>query len=157
MPMKKIEAGEKVFVDTNILLTATDSRRENHRKAIDLFRNATQKEFTLCLSGQVLREYLVVATRPVSVNGLGLGILEATQNVEKFRSVTVFLAEHLTVHRELLKVFRGKRVKGAKIHDLNIVATMRVAGVRHLLTLNPGDFVGSEDLTIYSLEEIAAI
>ena len=45
---------------------------------------------------------------------------------------------------------------GAKIHDLNIVATMRVAGVRHLLTLNPGDFAGSEDLTIYSLEEISA-
>jgi len=153
--MKKIEAGEKVFVDTNILLTATDSRREGHRNAIDLLRNATQKEFTLCLSGQVLREYLVVATRPVSVNGLGLGIPEAAQNVEKFRSVTVFLAEHLTVHRELLKAFGEKRVTGAKIHDLNIVATMKVAGVRHLLTLNPGDFAGSEDLTIYSLEEIS--
>jgi len=155
MPMKRIEVGEKVFVDTNILLTATDSRREGHRNAIDLFRNAMQKEFTLCLSGQVLREYLVVATRPVSANGLGLGIPEVAENVEKFRSVTVFLAEHLTVHRELLKVFRGKRVTGAKIHDLNIVATMRVGGVKHLLTSNPGDFAGSEDLTIYSLEEIS--
>ncbi len=155
--MKKIKAGEKVFVDTNILLTATDSRRKGHRTAIDLFRNAMQKEFTLCLSGQVLREYLVVATSPVSANGLGLGIPEVAQNVEKFRSVTVFLAEHLTVHRELLKTFRGNRVTGAKIHDLNIVATMKVAGVRHLLTLNPGDFAGSEELTIYSLEEISAI
>ena len=153
--MKSIEAGEKVFIDTNILLTATDSRRENHRKAIDLFRNATQKEFTLCLSGQVLREYLVVATRPVSANGLGLGIPDVAQNVEKFRSVTVFLAEHLTVHRELLKAFKGKRVTGAKIHDLNIVATMKVAGVRHLLTLNPGDFAESEDLTIHHLEEFS--
>ncbi len=154
--MKKIEAGEKVFVDTNILLTATDSRREGHRNAIDLFRNATQKVFTLCLSGQVLREYMVVATRPVSANGLGLGIPEVAQNVEKFQSVTLFLPELMSVHQELLKIFRGNRVTGVKIHDLNILATMKVAGVRSLLTLNPRDFSWIEDLTIYSLEEISA-
>lgn len=155
--MKKVSPGEKVFVDTNILLTATDTRRDHHSRALDLFRKAPQKIFTLCLSGQILREYLVVATRPLAVNGLGLGILEAAQNVERFKSVTHFLPESLAVHSQLIALFKEKKITGAKIHDLNIVATLKVAGIKHLLTLNPQDFTENNNLHIYNLEEITTI
>jgi hypothetical protein len=39
----------------------------------------------LATTSQVLREYLAVATRPVAVNGLGLGVDDALANVTAFR------------------------------------------------------------------------
>ena len=68
----KIERGTKVLVDTNVLLEATDEGRRLHAQALGLFRNASDDGVDLFLGTQVLREYLVVATRPVENNGLGM-------------------------------------------------------------------------------------
>ena len=59
-----IKAGETVFIDTNVLLCATDRFRRHHDEARGVFRAARDAGFSLALSGQIVREYLVVATRP---------------------------------------------------------------------------------------------
>ena len=41
---------------------------------------------------------------------------------------------------ECLRLARQHAVQGKQVHDCNIVATMRVHGVRVLATRNPGDF-----------------
>ena len=65
-------AGDILFVDTNVLLTATDESRPQHRDAGRLFGESGLHGLHLAASGQILREYLVVATRPPDTNGLGL-------------------------------------------------------------------------------------
>ena len=48
--------GEILFLDTNILLIATDGSHSLHRQAIELFEEANTRGFHLAANGQVLRE-----------------------------------------------------------------------------------------------------
>lgn len=64
-------AADRVFVDTNVLLAASDPSRPHHHQALHVFDRWPSEGVMLLASGQVLREYLVVATRPLQANGLG--------------------------------------------------------------------------------------
>ena len=77
-------AGDFLFVDTNVLLTATDKSRLLHLEATQLLDGSINQGLRLAASGQVVREYLVVATRPLEVNGLGLSVPDAAGNVSEF-------------------------------------------------------------------------
>ena len=67
-----IRAGERLFCDTNVLLSAVDRRRALHARALRVLNELPNQGVELCVSGQVLRECLLVSTRPVERNGLGL-------------------------------------------------------------------------------------
>ncbi len=73
-----------LFVDTNVLLTATDESRLLHSEALQLLAGTVSRDKRLATSGQVVREYLVVATRPIENNGLGLSAADAEVNVNEF-------------------------------------------------------------------------
>lgn len=82
-----------VFLDTNILLIATDESKEYHSSARDIV--SKKIDYIFGNSGQVLREYLVVATRPTEANGLSMkpfaAIIQAhgTEDYSVFTDVTV--------------------------------------------------------------------
>lgn len=50
------------MLDTNILLTATDEGRAEHERALDVINGWPAHGTTLYTSGQIIREYLSVAT-----------------------------------------------------------------------------------------------
>ncbi len=50
--------GDVLFLDTNVLLTATDSSRPEHRDAMRLLNEAGGRGLHLAVSGQIFREYL---------------------------------------------------------------------------------------------------
>lgn len=135
-----IEAGDVLFLDTNVLLTATDTDRQAHGAARQVLAMATSVPFHLAISGQIVREYLVVATRPIDVNGLGLTISQALSNVGLFLRRTSFYEERREVAETLLTLATRHGLTGKRIHDANIVATMQTHGLRKLLTANPSDF-----------------
>jgi predicted nucleic acid-binding protein len=56
------------MIDTNVLLAATDEGRSEHHDALTILNNWPAGDTTLCISGQILREYLAVATRPADRN-----------------------------------------------------------------------------------------
>ena len=142
-----IEAGEVVFADTNVLLCATDRSREHHEEARRLIREAGPSGYHLAVSGQIIREYLVVATRPVAGNGLGLSIPEALNNVDQFsRPPTVFCDEPESVTARLRQLTAAHDLKGKRIHDANVVATMLVHGIRRLITENTRDFAVFDEI-----------
>ena len=58
-------AGDILFVDTNVLLTTTDESRPQHGDAGRLLNEPGHHGLHLTASGRSLREYLVVATRPL--------------------------------------------------------------------------------------------
>src|SRR5437899_12825018 len=84
---------EAVFVDTNVLLAATDEGRADHAGAVEVLQQWPASGTVLYTSGQILREYLVVTTRPTAVNGLGLSRRDAVANVERLRTRLRFLDE----------------------------------------------------------------
>lgn len=70
-----------VLLDTNVLLSATAPHRPLHQASLVVLNDWPNQAIPLAASAQVFREYLVVATRPVEVNGLGLGLDEALANL----------------------------------------------------------------------------
>ena len=57
-----------IFVDTDVLLAATTPARAEHAAAKAFLESGA----ALVSSGQVVREYIAVGTRPPESNGLGL-------------------------------------------------------------------------------------
>ena len=134
------KTAERVMLDTNVLLAATDQGRGEHRKALVVLNDWPGLGTTLYASGQILREYLAVATRPVEHNGLGLSARDAVANAYVIRDRIRFLAEDSRVSDQLLMLTRDVACGGKQVHDANVVATMLVHGVEVLVTCNVADF-----------------
>lgn len=141
-------AADSHFLDTNILLTASDQGRSAHAECLETLHQALEGRRTLHASGQIFREYLVVATRPVANNGLGLSPAQAFANVEAFRRCVQLLPETEAVARRLHQFVQRHRLRGKRIQDANVVATLQEHGLRGLLTQNPSDFEAFPDLEI---------
>jgi predicted nucleic acid-binding protein len=127
---------EPLLVDTSVLLEATDAGRRNHRSA----RKLIEQRQRLVFPAQVVREYLVVATRPVEVNGLGLSVQDALLNVEELRRLIRLLPEEKPLLKTLLDLLGKAPCRGKQVHDLHIIAAALVHKVPSIVTLNPRDF-----------------
>lgn len=136
-----IAVGETVFLDTNVLLCATDRSREYHDECRRLIASAATNGYHLAVSGQILREYLVVTTRPIDANGLGLSSADALRNVQAFGGPpTAFCDEGESVSKRLRALVEAYDLAGKRLHDANVVATMLVAGIQRLITVDIDDF-----------------
>ncbi len=131
---------DRVMLDTNVLLAATDESRPEHRDALTVVNDWATNRTELCTSGQVLREYLSVATRPADRNGLGLKLPDALGNVRAIRERTTLLAEDSNVADRLLGLLADVGCSGKQVHDANLIATMLVHGVGAVVTMNLEDF-----------------
>ena len=144
-------AGEILFIDTNVLLTATDELRSQHREAQRLITESGPHGLHLAASGQILREYLVVATRPREVNGLGLNVRDAVANVNEFLRHLHLYEENEEVSRRLRELALVHGLHGRRLHDANIVATMSAHGIRAVVTQNDADFAPFEGIETVTL------
>lgn len=139
-----VTAPDRVMLDTNVLIAATDEGRAEHRDALTVVNDWAAGRTELCTSGQILREYLTVATRPAERNGLGLNLADALGNVNAIRMRTILLAEDAKVADRLLSLLADVECRGKQVHDANVVATMLVHGVRAVVTMNTEDFARFE-------------
>lgn len=131
---------DRAVLDTNVLLAATDEARPEHKQATAALNAWPASGMVLYTSGQILREYLVVATRPIENNGLGLARPDAIANVRALRARLSLLAEDAKVGERLLDLLDGVECAGKQIHDANVVATMLVHGIDTVVTNNTRDF-----------------
>lgn len=130
----------RIFVDTNVLLALTDASRGRHAEALAFIDQGLSGKLSLFINGQVMREYLVVATRPVAVNGLGLGAQQAVANIRTLRRCLTVLPDDPATTDRLCELVSDHDLKGKRIHDANLVASMHLNGLRRLKTFNPDDF-----------------
>jgi len=129
---------DRAVLDTNVLLAATDEARQEHAvAAINLW---PASGLVLYTSGQIMRENLAVATRPVDQNGLGMARPDAVANVRALRARLNLLAEDIKVSDRLLELLETIECAGKQIHDANVVATMLVHGIDTVVTMNVDDF-----------------
>ena len=153
----EITVGEILFLDTNILLTATDESRQHHQFARHVITAHQRSGFHLGISGQIIREYLVVATRSPEANGLGLDLADALNNAEAFSQRLVFFEETEAVSNRLNLLIKNYRLIGTRIHDANVVATMSTHGLSKLITENQADFSVFSEVGILGLPEFYEI
>ncbi|MEO9223310.1 MAG: type II toxin-antitoxin system VapC family toxin [Mycobacteriaceae bacterium] len=135
-----IPAADRAVLDTNVLLAATDEARREHEQAVTAINDWPASGLVLYTSGQILREYLAVATRPVGQNGLGMARLDAVSNVRALRARLNILTEDTKVSDRLLELLETIECGGKQVHDANVVATMLVHGIDTIVTMNTDDF-----------------
>jgi predicted nucleic acid-binding protein len=142
----------RAMLDTNVLLAATDEGRREHEEALEIVNGWPGQGTVLYTSGQIMREYLAVATRPAEKNGLGLNLADAASNVHAFRARAKLLAEDGKVADRLLALLAEVTCGGRQVHDANIVATMLVHGIDTVVTINLEDFTRfSQHVTLLGL------
>jgi predicted nucleic acid-binding protein len=111
------------------------------------------------LAAQVIREYLAVATRPVSANGLGLALADSLENVRELRARVRLLPEERPVLPTFLALLASAPATGARVHDAHLVATAMVHGVHTIVSLNGDDlrpFAGSRVVVLTPAEALGA-
>ena len=131
---------DRAVLDTNVLLAATDQARQEHEQAVAAINVWPASGLVLYTNGQILREYLAVATRPVDQNGLGMPRPDAVANVRALRARLNLLAEDIKVSDRLLELLETVECTGKQVHDANVVATMLVHGIDTIVTMNVDDF-----------------
>lgn len=134
-------AGDALFVDTNILVYATEVASPWHQAAIEALNTFRRQGVELVISPQIINEYLAATTRhgPGSA-GPSLTLAEITANVETFLQEFTLVPEDARVVTSLAGLVQAFAVGGKQVHDANIVATMQAHGIRRLLTHNTADF-----------------
>jgi predicted nucleic acid-binding protein len=128
------------LIDTNVFLAAVDESRPERGNAIQTLEGWPALGVALYTTTQVLREFLVVATRPVAANGLGLALPDAIRDVAEFAEATTVLPETLATWRKLLELVQDIGVTGVRVHDANIAACALVNGIGAVVTGNAADF-----------------
>ncbi|GMR24528.1 MAG: type II toxin-antitoxin system VapC family toxin [Acidobacteriota bacterium] len=144
-----------VLIDTNVLLAATEPSRAEHVAATRVLNDWPQCGVRLCTSGQILREYLVVATRPAEVNGLALDRVHACENVAAMLARMRFLEETHTVFARLQTLLAGIDCCGKQVHDANVVATALTHDVESIVTANVDHFLRFDSFVeVLALDEV---
>lgn len=136
---------DALFIDTNVLIYATDPQSPFHKAATGALDQARSNEQPLCISQRIVREFLAAATRAALLGG-EIAKEDILQNIAAFRIAFIVLDDTSLALDQLVELVGTIAIAGRQIHDANIVATMLVHGVRRLLTHNTKDFARYTDL-----------
>lgn len=142
---------DRAILDTNVLLATTDESRQAHGAAVAVVDSWPRSGTVLYTSGQILREYLSAATRPVEQNGLGMARAQAVANVRAFRLRLPLLTENVKVHERLLQLLDSVACSGKQVHDANVVATVLTHGIHTVVTGNIGTSPDSASMSTSSV------
>lgn len=128
------------LIDTTILGRLANATDPQHvvaaRAVLELHRSGE----VLHLTPQVLIEFRNVATRPVTVNGLGLSAADTETQASTFEARFPLLADTSDIYPAWKAVVSALGIIGKQMHDARLVAVCHVHGVTHLLTFNVGHF-----------------
>lgn len=139
-------AADPLFVDTNVLVYANVLEAPLHERALGAIYAAQQAGRPLWISRQVIREYLMVMTRPQAFENLPRTTV--LEQVERFVAHFQVADETPAVTTHLLALMETYAIGGKQVHDANLVASMQAHGIRCLLTHNTEDFQRFADMII---------
>ena len=141
---------ETIFIDTNILIYATNDESPFQEKATSVLNKLISQGIECAISPQIIREYLVVFTRGNPPDDAARSA--ALHNVGKFLEAFTLLNESRETVTRLKAIVENCNVGGKQIHDANIVAVMQEYGIKRLLTHNLDDFKSYAGIEIVNLD-----
>lgn len=131
--------GERIFLDTNILVYANAAEAPLHQVALSAIKTRYEAGGELWISRQILREYLVTFSRPQKFMN-PRPISTVVERIRYFQSRFRVAEDNAIVTARLLELVQQFPTGGKQVHDANIVATMLAYGIPSLLTNNTDDF-----------------
>ena len=141
---------ETCFLDTNVLVYASDPQSPFYAAARMAIVQREQRTVQMVISNQVIREYYTVMTRPTPDGSPDQQAV--VQNIATFTRLYTIADDNLLVRESLLMLTRTVVIGGRQIYDANIVATMLAYGIPVLLTNNVAHFTRfAEFITVLPL------
>jgi predicted nucleic acid-binding protein len=128
------------LVDTNILLRISRKSDPQHRLVDSALATLAMSGASLYYTHQNIAELWNTMTRPAARNGFGLTVVEAEREVRVIESGISLLPDNEATYREWRRIIIQHAVSGVQVHDARLAASMKVHGVKHILTLNVDDF-----------------
>lgn len=132
----------KIGLDTNILLRVSNRGDGQHQKVVDQLESFHVGGDELVICDQVLTELWVVATRPISANGLGATAQAVSDEIARLQSIFTVVPNSSDTFKVWLETVQQVQAVGARAHDVKLEVTYTLAGCQALYTLNQSDFQG---------------
>jgi predicted nucleic acid-binding protein len=128
------------LLDTSILGRLANASDAHYAEAVRAVLELHRRGETLHVTPQVMIEFRNVATRPASVNGLGLSTLDAEALAVTYEARFPLLPETPNIYPAWKAIVGTLGVIGKQVHDARHVAVCHVHGVTHVLTFNVTHF-----------------
>jgi predicted nucleic acid-binding protein len=135
------------LVDTNVLLRSAEPGHPMYADAVNATNTLLGRGEELYIAPQNLIEFWNVYTRPVDRNGLGHTAAEAQAEVNRLKTLFLFLLDTPAIYQEWERLVVTYGVIGVNVHDARLVAVMLVHGLTHILTFNTTDFARYSEIT----------
>ena len=129
------------LVDTSVLARLANTADPMHTVAARGVMELHRRGEVLHITSQNLVEFRNMATRPTTVNGLGLSAVEAEAKAAIFEATFPLLAESPDIYPAWKALVAALGVIGKRVHDARLVAVCHVHAVTHLLTFNVSHFL----------------
>jgi predicted nucleic acid-binding protein len=129
-----------ILIDTSILGRLANRADVSHSIAKAAIAELHRRGEVLHVTAQNLIEFRNFATRPASVNGLGLTATAADSLAANFEVAFPLLAETPDIYVAWKAIVGALGVIGKQVHDARLVAVCHVHSVTHLLTFNLSHF-----------------
>jgi predicted nucleic acid-binding protein len=131
----------KILIDTNVLVRSVERAHPLLRVARNALRHLYEQDHELYVTTQNISEFWNVCTRPAKFNGLGNSIEATSRLTSRLESLFTILPESMETFRQWRGLVVTHGVKGAKVHDARLAATILAYELDAILTFNAGDFV----------------
>ncbi len=136
---------KRIIVDTNILVYANIENESFQEQARSKLLKLINSDFQLWISRQIIREFLVYATR-YNFENERKPIQEFVTNIfRNFKQYNI-AEDSSTTTTNLQNLLIQYNISGKKVHDANIVATMQAFKIPKILTHNTKDFERFSDI-----------
>jgi predicted nucleic acid-binding protein len=129
-----------VLLDTNIPGRMAEAGHPQQQIAVEAVAALITRGDSSCLVPQVLYEFWVVATRPLSSNGLELSPAEADAEISRLEKLYPVFQDSPAIYAEWRRIVAAHHVLGKNAHDARLVAAMIVHGITHILTFDASHF-----------------
>lgn len=129
------------LLDTSVLARLANTADPFHAIAANALMTLHRGSETLHITPQNLVEFRNIATRPKSVNGLGLSVAEAEAKAAVFEGIFHLLPETPDIFPAWKALVTALGIIGKQVHDARLVAICHVNSVTHLLTFNVAHFL----------------
>jgi predicted nucleic acid-binding protein len=140
--------GPACLLDSNILLRISRSADPHYKDIRSALVSYRRRAIRLCYTSQTLGEFWNVSTRPKDQNGFGLSIAETDVTAQEIERDFELLPDSQLVHDRWRTLLVKHEIKGVRVHDARLAASMYVHGVAELLTINVRDFGRFDGLRI---------
>ncbi len=128
------------LVDTSVLGRLANRWDTFYPIAVNALAELHRRGETVFICPQNLIEFRNFATRPRTVNGLGMTIASAVMKAAQFESSFSLLPETPAIFPAWKAIAHAAAAAGKQVHDTRLIAICDQFGVANLLTFNLSHF-----------------